>query len=152
MIGKPDPQAERRASIKIVCLFAILGLLVLSLAPLAEALNNEYQCTVAAETAVGYAPASDKVEADAGRVKNLYTVRLSGIVSDKSVLHAQEVVPLVKLAESHNAIWFVEKASAGTIIIWTLFEKDNIRPVTLISTKSYDFSGAVSFTAFYTCK
>jgi hypothetical protein len=79
-------------------------------------------------------------------------VRLSGVVSDRPVLHAQEIVLLVKLAEAYNIIWFAEKASAGTIIIWTLFEKDNVRPATLISTKSYDLAGAVSFTAFYTCK
>lgn len=65
---------------------------------------------------------------------------------------AQNIVPLSKFGEASNVIWFVEKASVGTIITWTLFEKERVRPATLISTKSYDLGGAVSFTAFYTCK
>ena len=129
----------------------ITGFLLL-VGPGAQAFNDGYQCTAVTETTVGYAPASNKVETGGGSVKKPYTVRLSGIVSDRPVLHAQEIVPLVKLAEAYNVIWFAEKASAGTIIIWTLFEKDNVRPATLISTKSYDLAGAVSFTAFYTCK
>lgn len=137
---------------KHFCVFTIFVLSFLSLAPIVEAFDNAYQCIAAAETTVGYAPASNRVEAEVGKVKKPYTVRLSGVASDTVFLHAQQVVPLVKLGDTHNVIWFAEKASAGTIIIWTLFEKDNIRPVTLISTKSHDFSGAVSFTAFYTCK
>jgi len=128
----------------------IIGFLLL-VAPGAQAFNDRYQCSAVTETTVGYAPASNKVETGGG-VKKPYTVRLSGIVSDRPVLHAQEIVPLVKLAEAYNVIWFAEKASARTIITWTLFEKDNVRPATLISTKSYDLAGAVSFTAFYTCK
>lgn len=131
--------------------FIILGFSFLGVAPGAEAFSDGYQCTAVAETTVGYAPASNKVEADAGKVKNPYTVRLSGVASDAAVLHAQQVVPLVKLVETQNVIWFAEKASAGTMIIWTLFEKNGIQPGTLISTKSYDLVGAVSFTAFYTC-
>jgi hypothetical protein len=133
-------------------LLIILGLSCLSLAPIAEAINNTYQCIAETETTVGYDPASNKVKAEAGKVKNPYTVRLSNVVGDTAVLHAQQQVPLVKLVETHNVIWFAEKASSGTLIIWTLFEKNDIQPVTLVSTKSYDFSGAVSFTAFYTCK
>jgi hypothetical protein len=117
-----------------------------------QAFSDGYQCSAVTETSVGYAPGSTRVEAEAGKVKKPYTVRLSGVVSDRPVLHAQQVVPLVKLVETHNVIWFSEKSSAGTIITWTLFERDDVRPATLISTKSYDFSGAVSFTAFYTCK
>lgn len=136
----------------VVGVLVILGVLSLSPTPIVEAFDNAYQCTAAAETTVGYAPASNKIQAEAGKVKNPYTVRLSGVTTDAPVLHAQQVVPLVKFVETQNIIWFSEKAAAGTIIIWTLFEKNNIRPVTLISTKSYDLSGAVSFTAFYTCK
>jgi len=128
----------------------ITGFLLL-VAPGSQAFNDGYQCTAVTETTVGYAPASNKVETGGGSVKKPYTVRLSGIVRDRPVLHAQEIVPLVKLAAAYNVIWFAEKASAGTIIIWTLFEKDNVRPATLISTKSYALAGAVSFTAFYTC-
>jgi hypothetical protein len=130
----------------------ILGFFFLSVAPSAGAFTNDYQCTAVAESTVGYVPSSNKVEAEAGKVKNPYTVRLSGVVTDAAVLHAQQVVSLVKLAAAGNVMWFAEKASAGTIILWTLFEKDGERPVTLISTKSYNLSGAVSFTAFYTCK
>lgn len=136
----------------VVGIFTILGLSFLSVTSIVEAFDNTYQCIAAVETTVGYAPASNKIEAEAGKVKKPYAVRLSGVATDAAVLHAQQVVPLVKLVETQNVIWFSEKASAGTIIIWTLFERDNVRPVTLISTKSYDFSGAVSFTAFYTCK
>lgn len=133
-------------------LLIILGLFLLSVATSAGAFTNDYQCTAVTETTVGYAPRSNKVEAEAGKVKKSYSVRLSGIVRDATVLHAQQVVPLVKLAEAGNVIWFAEKASAETMIIWTLFETEGDRPVTLISTKSYNLSGAVSFTAFYTCK
>jgi hypothetical protein len=129
----------------------IVGLSFLLFASTAEAFNNTYQCTAEAETSVGYAPASLKLETQAGRVKKPYSVRLAGVVTGATVLQAEQLVPLAKLADTRNIIWFSEKASAGTVIIWTLFEKDDIRPVTLISTKSYDFSGAVSFTAFYTC-
>jgi hypothetical protein len=131
--------------------FNILGFSFLLFAPTAETFNNTYQCTAEAETTVGYAPASIRVETEAGKVKKPYSVRLAGVITGATVLHAQQVVPLVKLADARNVVWFSEKASAGTVIIWALFEKDDIRPVTLISTKSYDFSGAVSFTVFYTC-
>ena len=133
-------------------LLIILVFFVLSVPASAPAFTNDYQCTAVTETTVGYAPRSNKVEAEAGKVKKPYSVRLSGIVRDATVLHAQQVARLIKLAEAGNVIWFAEKASAGTMIIWTLFETEGDRPVTLISTKSYDFSGAVSFTAFYTCK
>ena len=130
---------------------SILGFSFLLFAPTAEAFTNSYQCTAEAETTVGYAPASIRVETEAGQVKKPYSVRVAGVISGATALHAQQVVPLVRVADARNVIWFSEKASAGTVIIWTLFDKDDIRPVTLISTKSYDFSGAVSFTAFYTC-
>ncbi len=129
----------------------ILGLSFPSLAPIAEAFDDQYQCTAVTETTVGYAPRSNKIEAEAGKVKKPYTVRLSDVLSAAAILHAQQTMPLVKLVETHNVIWFSEKSSAGTIIVWTLFEKDGNHPVTLISTKSYNLSGAVSFTAFYTC-
>jgi len=131
-----------------------LSFLVILLSPpsTAYAFDNVYQCTAAAETTVGYAPRSNKVEAEAGKVKNPYSVQLSGVIRDATILHAQEPVQLVKFSETRGVIWFTEKAPAGTVIVWTLFEKDGDRPVTLISTKSYNFSGAVSFTAFYTCK
>ena len=137
---------------KLHASYLVVALSMIFLLAIAEAFNDDYQCTAVTETTVGYAPRSNKVEAEAGKVKKPYTVRLSGVVSDAAVLHAQQVVPLVKLVEAHNVISFSEKASGETIIIWTLFEKDNIRPVTLISTKSYVFAGAVSFTAFYTCR
>ena len=130
----------------------VVGFVLLPVAPAVGAFNDNYECTAVTETNVGYAPHSNKVEAEAGKVKKPYTVRLSGVVRDATVLHAQQAVPLVKLATAGNVIWFAEKASAGTIVTWTLFDKESDRPVTLISTKSYNFSGAVSFTAFYTCK
>ncbi len=130
--------------------FAFLAIF-LSLARVAQAFNNVYQCTAVTETTVGYAPRSNEIEANAGKVKKPYTVQLSGVIRDATFLHAQESVQLVKFSEAGNVIWFTEKAPAGTIIVWTLFEKDGDRQVTLISTKSYNFSGAVSFTAFYTC-
>ena len=123
----------------------------LSFAPSAQAFNNLYQCTAVTETTVGYAPRSNKVAAEAFKVKNPHTVQLSGVLRDATFVHAQKRAPLVKFSEAGNVIWFIEKAPAGTVIVWTLFEKDGDRPVTLISTKSYNFSGAVSFTAFYTC-
>jgi hypothetical protein len=137
---------------KLHASYLVVALSMIFLLEIAEAFNDDYQCTAVTETTVGYAPRSNKVEAEAGKVKKPYTIRLSGIVSGAAVLHAQQVVPLVKLMGANNVIWLSEKASGGTIIIWTLFEKDDFRPVTLISTKSYDFAGAVSFTAFYTCK
>jgi hypothetical protein len=135
----------------LVCLI-LLGPSTLPLAPIAQAFDDGYQCIAAAETTVGYASASNRIEADAGKVKKPYTVRLSGVTSDTPVLHAQQTIPLVKLVETRTVIWFAEKASGGTIIVWTLFEKDDTRPATLISTKSYDFFGPVSFTAFCSCK
>jgi hypothetical protein len=118
----------------------------------ADAFNDVYECTSFSETSVGYAPRSNKVEAKGGKVRAPQTVRISGIVSGAAILHAQQIVPLVKLSVANNVIWFSERSSGGTVIIWTLFENDNLRPVTLVSTKSYDFAGAVSFTAFYKCK
>ena len=137
---------------KLLASYLVVALSMIFLLAIADAFNDDYQCTAVTETTVGYDPRSNKVEAEAGKVKKPYTVRLSGVGSGAAVLHAQETVPLVKFSDAGNVIWFTEKASAGTIIVWTLFEKDGDRPVTLISTKTYDFSGAVSFTAFYTCK
>ncbi|MGH7816838.1 MAG: hypothetical protein ACREOR_05570, partial [Candidatus Binatia bacterium] len=89
-----------------VFVLIVLGFVFLPVAPSAEAFNDDYQCTAVTETTVGYAPRSNKVEAEAGKVKKPYTVRLSGIVRDATVLHAQQVVPLVKLGAAGNVIWF----------------------------------------------
>jgi hypothetical protein len=132
--------------------YLMVALSMIFLLAIAEAFNDDYQCTAVTETTVGYSARSNKVEAEAGKVKKPYTVRLTGVVGGTAILHAQDKVPLVKFSDAGNVIWFTEKASAGTIIVWTLFEKDGDRPVTLISTKTYNLSGAVSFTAFYTCK
>lgn len=118
----------------------------------AEAFNDDYVCTAVTETSVGYDPHSNKVQAEAGKVKEPHVVRLTGVIRDRTVLHAQQVAQLAKLSSSGNVIWFAEKAPAGTMILWTLFDRESDRPVTLVSTKSYSLSGAVSFTAFYTCK
>ena len=85
----------------------------LSFAPTAQAFNNVYQCTAVTETTVGYAPRSNKVETEAGKVKKPYTVQLSGVIRDTTFLHAQEPVSLVKFSEAGNVIWFTEKASSG---------------------------------------
>ena len=69
----------------------------------ADAFNDDYQCTAESETSVGYDPRSN-VEAEAGKVKKPYTVRLSGILRNTSVLHAQQAVPLVKLMEAGRVI------------------------------------------------
>src|SRR5258705_12884065 len=115
-------------SIKRLGFLAIL----LSLTSTAYAFNVVYQCTAVTETTVGYAPRSNKVEAEAGKVKKPYTVQLSGVLRDATFLHGQEPVQLVKFSEAGNVIWFTEKAPAGTIIVWTLFDKNDDRPVTLI--------------------
>jgi hypothetical protein len=124
----------------------------LSFTPIAYAFNDVYHCTGVAETMIGYAPHSGKVQFDAGKVRKPYAIKLSGVNQDATVLHAQSLVTLVKFSRAKGVIWFAETTAAGTIVVWTLFEKDGDRPVTLISTKTYHLSGAVSFTAFYTCE
>ena len=137
---------------KLLVSFIVLGLSALSFPTMAVAFNDNYQCTSVAETTVGYAPRSAKIESDAGLVKRPATVRISGVTRDRPILHAQRTTPLIKLMETSRVIWFAETAPAGTIINWTLFDNDDNRPPVLISTKSYNFFGAVSFTAFYKCK
>ncbi len=124
----------------------------LAFSSVAGAFNNSYECTSRVETTVGYFPLSDKIEFNADRVKNPATVSLSGVKTDTPVLHAQQNASFVKLLERESVISFAETTSGGTIVIWTLFEKDESRPPTLISTKSYNLFGAASFTALYQCK
>jgi len=131
----------------IVAVFSLLYLPIL-----AEAFSTKYQCTSEVETTVGYSPRSEKIEYSADRVKRSATVRLSGMEGDNPVLHAQRTVALTKLVEGRRTISLSEMTSGGTVVIWTLFEGDGSRPPTLISTKSYNLFGAVSFTAFYKCK
>ena len=124
-----------------------------------KAFNNEYSCTAESLTNVGFNPNSNIVETEAGKATQSNIVRLSGVLTrNVSVSGNAGSSQLGKVNETNNVIWFLEIAPAGTIM-WTLFEEDNrwpalykARPVTLISTKSYDFGGAVSFTTFYTCK
>jgi len=137
---------------KLLVSFIVLGLSALSFPTMAVAFKDNYQCTSVAETTIGYSPRSAKIESNAGPVKSPATVRISGVTSDRPILHAQQTVPLIKLAETNHVAWFAETAPARTIINWTLFDNDKNRPPALISTKSYNFFGAVSFTAFYKCK
>lgn len=96
----------------------ILVMAFLSVAPGAEAFNDGYQCTALTEASIGYALGSNRVETGGGNVERPYTVRLSGVVSDRPVLHAQNIVPLSKFGEASNVIWFgrghrLERLSPG---------------------------------------
>jgi len=137
---------------KLLLSLIVLGVSTFTVTTETEAFKNSYRCTSVVETTVGYDPHSDKIESNTGPVKNPSTVSLSGVKSDRPVLGAQKTIFLNKLIEGSGVISLAEMTSGGTIVTWVLFEKDGTRPPTLISTKSYNLAGAVSFTAFYKCK
>jgi hypothetical protein len=136
----------------MIAIFWLLFLLSIVSAGTASGFENVYKCRSVAETSLGFAPFKAEVDFGAGKVKQPATVAITGIKTDKPVFHGQGTTPLIKLVETGNVIWFLEQAPAGTVIIWTLFEGDKLRPPALISSKSYDFFGAVNFAAFYTCE
>lgn len=133
-----------------------LFLLSVLCASTAEAFRDRYLCTSKYETAAGYAVDRKRPETISGiaaTVRNKASVRLFGIGTvDSFYLGEGGKAPLVELSKTKTIIWYAEQADAGTVIIWTLFEGENTRPVTLITTKSYDLFGPVSFTAVYSCQ
>jgi len=106
-----------------------------------------------AETSIGYDPYSDTIEYWGGKVEQPATVRVSGVTGDTPMLHGQgQPVPLTAMVRRRTVIWFAEKGPPDRVVVWTLFEQNGNRPVTLINTRSYSLVGAASSTAFYQCR
>jgi hypothetical protein len=81
------------------------------------------------------------------------TLSITGVTQGTVELQGNAgTTPLTKVSQNDRTIWFVEETPGETIVMWTLFKKDQRRPVTLITTKSYSLGGAVNFTSFYQCE
>jgi hypothetical protein len=135
---------------------ALLVLLIAS-PQLVLSAEDSYDCIQSGHTNIGWSERARNYTAEAipKGVAKPGIVKLSGITTDRPLLTGQGVVPLIRLAGDGTTTWFAEQASAGTIIVWTFFrqQKDSgPQSAVLISTKSYDFLGPVSFTDLYVCK
>jgi hypothetical protein len=115
-----------------------------------------YDCVHTGHTNIGWSARESGYTAEAvPKVTKPSIVKLSELNTDRPFLTGQGVTRLRRLAEDGATVWFAEQAPAGTIILWTFFDKRNdLGPpsAVLVSTKTYDFMGPVSFTDLYTCK
>jgi hypothetical protein len=118
--------------------------------------ESSYDCVQTGHTNIGWSAREGRYTAEAApKVTRPAIVKLSEMNTDQPFLTGQGVARLQRLADDGKTMWFAEQAAAGTIIIWTFFEKrtDSGPPSSvLISTKTYDLMGPVSFTDLYACR
>ena len=116
---------------------------------------SSYDCTQTGHTNIGWSTRRQQYTGVAQTaVDKPTTVKLSDIGSDRPYLTGQGVVRLLRISVSGTVSYFIERAVGGTPILWTLFEKEKSSgapTAVLVSTKTYDFLGPVSFTDFYSC-
>src|SRR5574341_662684 len=130
----------------ITLLLVILVLFTPSAGLSAEA---SYDCVHTGHTNIGWSDREGRYTAEAvPKVDKPSIVKLSELNTDRPFLTGQGVTRLQRLADDGATAWFVEQAPAGTIILWTFFAKrKDLGPpsAVLVSTKTYDFMGPVSF-------
>lgn len=115
-----------------------------------------YDCVHTGHTNIGWSGRESRYTAEAiPKVTKPAIVKLSEMNTDRPFLTGQGVARLQRLADDGTTTWFAEQAPAGTIIIWTFFDKrQDFGPpsAVLVSTKTYDLMGPVSFTDLYACR
>ncbi|MGH8654653.1 MAG: hypothetical protein ACREYE_21905 [Gammaproteobacteria bacterium] len=134
----------------------LLLLILLLLSEISWAFEAYYDCIQVAETSVGWSPREQKYKAIAySQIDSPLVVKLTGLDTNEPMVTGQGVTKLVKASEAPGALWLIEKAPRGTVITWTLFERNleaRMPKTVLISSKSYESSGPVNFTALYECR
>jgi hypothetical protein len=119
------------------------------------AFEESYDCHEHAETSIGWDVQTRQFSAMASTsLQKPIVVKLSNLHTPTPLLTGQQVVPIRKISEAPGVAWFIEVASGGTIIGWTLIEKQDSMPLphaTLVSTKTYELFGPATFTALYKC-
>ena len=140
----------------MIRVIASVAVVVLALTPGAGfSAETSYDCVHTGHTNIGWSAAASGYTAEAApKGTKSSIVKLSDLNTDRPFLTGQGVTRLRRLAEDGTTTWFAEQASAGTIILWTFFDKrKDLGPpsAVLVSTKTYDFMGPVSFTDLYTC-
>jgi len=140
----------------MIRVLASVAVVVLALMPdVGFSAEASYDCVHTGHTNIGWSAAANGYTAEAvPRVSKSSIVKLSELNTDRRFLTGQSVTRLQRLAEDGTTTWFAEQAPAGTIILWTFFaKKKDLGPpsAVLVSTKTYDFMGPVSFTDFCAC-
>jgi hypothetical protein len=103
---------------------------------------------------IGWDPREGKYTAEAAtKVAKPSIVKLSDMNTENPFLTGQGVTRLHRLAGDGETTWLAEQAAAGNVILWTFFNARKGGPpsAVLVSTKTYEFFGPVSFTDLYTC-
>lgn len=118
-------------------------------------IEASYDCVHTGYTNIGWSARDSRYTAEAvPKVAKPAIVKLSEMNTERPFLTGQAVTRLQRLAGDGTTIWFAEHAPAGTVVIWTFFDKRrDLGPpsAVLVSTKTYDFMGPVSFTDVYAC-
>jgi len=140
----------------MIRVIASVAVVVLAVTPGAGfSAETSYDCVHTGHTNIGWSGRAGKYTAEAmPKVTKPSIVKLSELNTDRPFLTGQGVGRLQRLAEDGTTTWFAEQAPAGTIIVWTFFDKQkDLGPpsAVLVSTKTYDFMGPVSFTDLYAC-
>jgi hypothetical protein len=119
-------------------------------------IESSYDCVQTGHTNIGWSSRDGKYTAESmTKVSKPSLVKLSELNTARPFRTGQGVTRLQRLADDGTTTWFAEQASAGTVILWTFFDRrKDIGPpsAVLVSTKTYDFMGPVSFTDLYVCK
>jgi hypothetical protein len=140
----------------MIRVITFLTAVALTLSPsIGLCVEPSYDCIQTGHTNIGWSAKAGKYTTESmTMVGKPGTVKLSELNTERPFLMGQGVTRLQRLANDGDTTWFAEQAPAGTVILWTFFGKRNdIGPPTavLISTKTYDFFGPVSFTDLYAC-
>ncbi len=135
---------------------SLLTIFISFLATSAQAFNDYYDCLQVGSSSTGWNEVYKKYEGSASvGLDNPITIKLTDLNTDTPYLSGQSTTKLTKISSNRNTLWFIELTSSGTVVTWTLFDK-NIEwgspKVLLISSKSYGSGGAVNFTSIYECK
>ncbi len=136
---------------KLMQKFLLLILLLPS--KISWAFEAYYDCIQVAETSVEWSPREQQYKPVAhSQIDKPVVVKLTGLDTNEPMLTGYGVTKVVKVSKAPGTLWLVEKAPRGTIIIWTLFEKNpkaRIPKTVLISSKNYELA---NFTALYECR
>lgn len=134
---------------------AMLAAILVASPQIGLSVEDSYDCLQTGHTNIGWNEKVPTYTAEAiPKVTKPMVVNLSAMTTEDPLLTGQGVGRLLRLADAGTATWFAEQASAGTIIIWTFFpQQRGFGPpsAVLISTKSYELMGPVSFTDLYVC-
>jgi hypothetical protein len=137
-------------------IYGLVGTILLLAAPASAAFQDRYSCEATHSTMAGWQPSQNKWVTKAGSHTPGTKMMLTDVVSASPTLVGNVGTgKLQVVTRLDTELQMVEITPAGSVATWALFDadpKNNLKSVTLINTKTYDFFGPASFTTVYRCE